>query len=104
VTLGGIDMQGKSAVNDLTYIMLKVTELLALRTPNVNVRYTRHQPESVSESAVRGEHHHQATPCFHNDNRSSKPEGQRVSEDARLRRRRLWSLPAPADSVTPGAC
>ena len=50
VTLGGIDMQGRDAVNDLTYIMLKVTELLALRDPNVNVRYYPDiNPQSLSE-------------------------------------------------------
>ncbi len=39
VTLGGIDKKGDDAVNDLTYIMLRATELLALRDPNVNARY-----------------------------------------------------------------
>jgi formate C-acetyltransferase len=39
ITLGGIDMEGKDAVNELTHIMLKVTELLKLRDPNVNARY-----------------------------------------------------------------
>jgi len=39
VTLGGIDEDGNDAVNDLTYIMLRVTELLMTRDPNVNARY-----------------------------------------------------------------
>ena len=39
ITLGGVDRDGKDAVNDLTYVMLRVTELLALRDPNVNARY-----------------------------------------------------------------
>jgi len=39
VTLGGVDKQGRDAVNDLTYMMLRVTELLAIRDPNVNARY-----------------------------------------------------------------
>jgi len=39
VTVGGIDGNGEDAVNDLTYIMLKVTELLRLRDPSVNARY-----------------------------------------------------------------
>ncbi|CAD7778834.1 Choline trimethylamine-lyase [Candidatus Methanoperedenaceae archaeon GB50] len=33
VTLGGIDMEGNDAVNDLTYIMLRATELLKVRDP-----------------------------------------------------------------------
>lgn len=39
VTLGGIDKQGEDAVNDLTYLMLRVTELLKTRDPSVNARY-----------------------------------------------------------------
>ena len=39
ITLGGVDKNGADAVNDLTYIMLRVTELLAIRDPNVNARY-----------------------------------------------------------------
>ncbi len=68
VTLGGVDMEGKDAVNDLTYVMLKVTELLKVRDPNINARY---YPEINTE-----EYLHRlcevniktgATPCFHND-------------------------------------
>ena len=39
VTLGGIGRDGEAAVNDLTYIMLRVTELLQLREPNMNARF-----------------------------------------------------------------
>ncbi|TFG19077.1 MAG: formate acetyltransferase [Promethearchaeota archaeon] len=39
LTLGGITPDGKNAVNDLTFIFLKVTELLAIRDPNVNAKY-----------------------------------------------------------------
>ena len=39
LTLGGVDSNGEDAVNDLTYIMLKVTELLRIRDPNVTARY-----------------------------------------------------------------
>lgn len=39
VTVGGIDEKGEDAVNDLTYIMLRVTELLKMREPNMNARY-----------------------------------------------------------------
>lgn len=38
VTLGGIDPDGHDAVNDLTYVMLRATELLRVRDPNVNAR------------------------------------------------------------------
>jgi len=39
ITVGGVDMQGKNAVNDLTYVILKATELMMLRDPNLNARY-----------------------------------------------------------------
>jgi len=38
ITLGGITPDGKDAVNDLTYVMLKATELIKVRDPNVNAR------------------------------------------------------------------
>ena len=39
VTVGGIDKDGNDAVNELTYIMLRVTEILKLREPNMNARF-----------------------------------------------------------------
>lgn len=39
ITLGGVDKDGNDAVNELTYVFLKVTELLPIRDPNVNARY-----------------------------------------------------------------
>jgi pyruvate formate-lyase/glycerol dehydratase family glycyl radical enzyme len=81
VTLGGIDMQGNDAVNDLTYIMLKVTELLKLRDPNVNARY---HPDSNSRAYLdrlcEVNINTQATPCFHNDKAAIEAlQGQGVS-------------------------
>ena len=39
ITLGGVDRDGSDAVNDLTYVMLRATELMKLRDPNPNARY-----------------------------------------------------------------
>jgi formate C-acetyltransferase len=39
ITLGGVTAQGEDAVNDMTYIFLKVTEMLSLSDPNMNARY-----------------------------------------------------------------
>jgi formate C-acetyltransferase len=39
ITIGGIDKNGEDAVNDLTYVMLRATELMKLRDPNLNARY-----------------------------------------------------------------
>lgn len=68
ITLGGVDREGKDAVNDLTYVMLKVTELLRLRDPNVNARYhfdqnSREYLQRLCEVNISTK----ATPCFHND-------------------------------------
>ncbi|MBN2160716.1 MAG: formate acetyltransferase [Spirochaetes bacterium] len=39
ITLGGITPEGKDAVCDMTYLFLKVTEMLSIRDPNVNARF-----------------------------------------------------------------
>ncbi|MFQ5872757.1 MAG: pyruvate formate lyase family protein [Dehalococcoidia bacterium] len=39
ITIGGVDKDGKDAVNELTYVMLRATELMKLRDPNLNARY-----------------------------------------------------------------
>jgi formate C-acetyltransferase len=39
VTVGGVDREGKTAVNDMTYIILKVAEMLCFQDPNMNSRY-----------------------------------------------------------------
>jgi formate C-acetyltransferase len=39
ITMGGVDKDGNDAVNDLTYVMLRATELMKLRDPNPNARY-----------------------------------------------------------------
>jgi pyruvate formate-lyase/glycerol dehydratase family glycyl radical enzyme len=39
ITLGGVTPEGENGVCDMTYVLLKVTEMLGLRDPNVNARY-----------------------------------------------------------------
>jgi len=39
VTVGGVDRDGKNAVNDMTFIILKTNEMLAFQDPNMNARY-----------------------------------------------------------------
>lgn len=68
VTVGGVDENGADAVNDLTYIMLKVTEILKMREPNMNARYFagvndlryRNRVSEVIAST-------KAVPAFYND-------------------------------------
>ncbi len=68
VTVGGVDENGEDAVNELTYIILRVTELLKLRDPSMNARYhyeknTRAYRDRVAEVIVNT----RAVPAFHND-------------------------------------
>jgi len=39
LTLGGVTPKGNDAVNDMTYLLLKVTEMLGVRDVNVNARF-----------------------------------------------------------------
>jgi pyruvate formate-lyase/glycerol dehydratase family glycyl radical enzyme len=39
ITLGGVNPDGGDAVCDMTYIFLKVTEMLTIRDPNINARF-----------------------------------------------------------------
>ncbi len=68
ITLGGVTPEGEDAVNDMTYIFLKVTEMLKIRDPNVNARYNR---EKNSETYLRRlcevNVNTTSTPSIHND-------------------------------------
>lgn len=86
VTLGGVDHLGEDSVNDLTYIMLRATELLCIRDPNVNARYHYGKNPStylnrVSEVIINTK----AVPAIYNDVANiAALEGQKeTTEDAR---------------------
>jgi len=68
ITLGGVTPAGDDAVNDMTYIFLKVTEMLSLPDPNVNARISM---DRNSETYVRRlcevNFTTSATPSLHND-------------------------------------
>lgn len=68
ITIGGVDMDGKDAVNDLTYVMLRATELMRLRDPNLNARYysgvsSKEYLNRICEVNITTG----ATPAIHND-------------------------------------
>ncbi len=68
ITIGGVDKQGKDAVNDLTYVMLRATELMLLRDPNLNARYhldvnSDEYLRRLCDSNIEAK----ATPALHND-------------------------------------
>lgn len=68
ITLGGVTPDGKDAVNDMSYIFLKVTELLSIRDPNVNARF---HPGINSDTYLKRlcevNFTTAATPSMHND-------------------------------------
>jgi pyruvate formate-lyase/glycerol dehydratase family glycyl radical enzyme len=68
ITLGGTTPDGGTAVNDMTYIFLKVTEMLRIRDPNVNARYN---PDVNSDTYLKRLCEVNliaaATPSMHND-------------------------------------
>jgi pyruvate-formate lyase len=68
ITLGGLDRAGESAVCDMTYIFLKVTEILTVRDPNMNARFC---PGVNSDTYLRRLIEVNvvttATPALHND-------------------------------------
>ena len=68
VTVGGVNENEEDAVNDLTYIMLRVTELLKTRDPSLNARYhfgknSKEYRNRVAEVIVNTK----AVPAFLND-------------------------------------
>ncbi len=68
ITLGGIDLEGDDAVNDLTYVMLRATELLRIRDPNVNARYHYEvNPPAYCRRVAEVILNTKAVPAFFND-------------------------------------
>ncbi|NOY68830.1 MAG: formate acetyltransferase [Deltaproteobacteria bacterium] len=68
ITLGGVTPEGEDGVCDMTYIFLKVTEMLSIRDPNVNARF---HPEKNTDAYLKRlcdvNRITAATPSLHND-------------------------------------
>jgi formate C-acetyltransferase len=73
ITVGGVDMHGNNAVNDMTYIILKAAEMICIRDPNLNAR---HHPKKNSKEfldrLVEVNINTSATPSIHNDEQMIK--------------------------------
>lgn len=68
ITLGGVTPEGEDAVNDMTYIFLKVTEMLGIRDPNVNARYSREKnSQTYLKRLCEVNVNTLSTPSIHND-------------------------------------
>ncbi len=90
VTLGGVDADGADAVNDLTYIFLKTTELMALRDPSVNARFNyevndRRYRQRLAEVILNT----RAIPAIHND---VSDIGTLVNQDVELEHARDFAI------------
>jgi len=68
ITVGGVDAEGRDAVNDLTYLMIRATELMMLRDPNLNARYfSGVNPPAYLRRLCDVNLNTGATPALHND-------------------------------------
>jgi len=68
ITLGGVDADEQDAVNELTFLMLRATELMKLRDPNVNARYhPSANPDIYLRRICEVNVTTGATPAIHND-------------------------------------
>ncbi|MBN1364362.1 MAG: pyruvate formate lyase family protein [Syntrophaceae bacterium] len=68
ITLGGVTSEGEDAVNDMTYIFLKVTEMLSIRDPNVNARFNKSKNSAIYlKRLCEVNINTTATPSIHND-------------------------------------
>ncbi|TFF97943.1 MAG: formate acetyltransferase [Promethearchaeota archaeon] len=99
LTVGGVDENGENAVNDMTYIILKVTEMLTLRDPNVNARChpeinSREYLDRLCEVNINTS----ATPSIHNDKQMIKA---LVNQGIDLEDARTW---AATGCVEPTIC
>ncbi|MCD6499797.1 MAG: hypothetical protein J7M25_16005 [Deltaproteobacteria bacterium] len=68
ITIGGVDRDGKDAVNDVTYLILRTIELMLLRDPNLNARYmTGVNSDTYLRRLCQVNVSTKATPAIHND-------------------------------------
>ena len=67
ITLGGVTPEGEDGVNDMTYIFLKATEILSIRDPNVNARYSEKNTEAYLKRLCEVNINTAGTPSIHND-------------------------------------
>jgi pyruvate-formate lyase len=69
LTLGGMDAAGNDAVNDLSYLCLDVTEMMAMQTPQVGVRWHTKMSREFLNRAVQVLRAGRGVPDFCNDER-----------------------------------
>lgn len=77
IVVGGVTPEGKDAVNDMSYIILKATEMLALNDPNVHARFKRGvNSQTFLKRACDVNYITGSTPCIHSDDAVMEALGQ----------------------------
>lgn len=67
VTIGGLKPDGTDGVNETSYLILKMAELLALREPNLCARLNRDSPDEYKSALVNSIYRTGAAPAIYND-------------------------------------
>ena len=68
LVVGGVTPEGRDAVNDMSYIILKTTEMLSLNDPNVHARYKAGVNSDIFlKRACDVNYITGSTPCIHSD-------------------------------------
>jgi len=67
VTVGGMKPDGTDGVNELTYLMLNLSAMLALREPNMCARFHKGSAPEYRQAAVESLFHNGAAPALYGD-------------------------------------
>ncbi len=67
ITIGGCDKSGHNSINDTTFLILDVTELMHIRDPNVNARIRDDDPEEYTQRVAEVIINTGSTPSLIND-------------------------------------
>ncbi len=102
IVVGGVTRDGKDAINDMTYIILKVTAMLALNDPNMHARVmVGINSETYLKRVCEVNYITGAIPCIYND--SAMIESLRkVNPDWALEDIRDWTANGCVEPCIPG--
>ncbi|HPA70337.1 MAG TPA: pyruvate formate lyase family protein [Bacteroidales bacterium] len=67
VTVGGVDIDGNDATNDLSYILLELMDELRMRQPNFHVRLNPNTPQAFHDQVIRIHTGIGSAPALYND-------------------------------------
>ncbi len=101
IVVGGVTRDGKDAVNDMSYIILKVTEMLGLQDPNMHARIKSGVTSGTFLKRVCEVNYITgATPCIHSDDAVFKALGE--NEGWEIEDIREWTPTGCVEPSIPG--